>query len=190
MVSQARREDIERRIAVCQEYAALWQEFFTMFGTADFAERRILEQDEAHFAKVVTQLAEQCFRFCFYMGDKFGDGDKIIDILERAEGLRVLQEMPEANFSKLEVDWHTVFINMHRAVGRLMRELPPEESEEEVDAKGKKKGKKATKTPPPTAAPPRPAAAPRPTAPRQGAPAPPKIGAPRPSGVPPRPKGP
>jgi hypothetical protein len=188
MVRQAKVEDIHKRVAICQEYASLWQEFFTTFGTGEFAERRILEQDEARFAKMLTKLATDHFRFCFFMGDKFGDGDKIIDVLERAENLRVLQEMPDANFSKLEIDWHNVFISMHRAVGRLMRELPAEEPEEEAaDAKGKKKGKPKPLRPGATRAPsPRPPAAP----PRPAAPGPPKLGVPRPPSGPPRPKGP
>lgn len=181
----SKREDIERRIAICQEYARLWEEFFKCFGTGDIQQRKILDADETRFQKLITEIARQQFRFSYFMGDKFGDGEKIIDILERAESLRAIQAMADANFSKLEVDWHQVFINMHRAVGRLMRELPPEEPEEE-ERDGKKKGKALPKA---IAAPKVAAPAPAPAAP--GAGGPPKLGAPRPGApAPPRPKGP
>ena len=187
--------DIERRIGICQEYAATWEEFFKCFGTGDIRERRIFEQDEVRFQKIVVELAHQQFRFSSFMGDKFGDGEKIIDVLERAESLAAIREMPEANFSKFEIDWHQVFISMHRAVGRLMHELPPEEpeEEEEEDAKGKKKRKKKRKSKPPPKK-----AAPRHAPPKLGAPGAPKLGAlgaprlgvPKPPSGPPRPKGP
>jgi hypothetical protein len=203
MASQAKREDIERRITVCQEYARLWEEFFKCFGTGDLQQRKILDQDEVRFQKIVSELARQQFRFGFFMGDRFSDGDKIVDILERAENLRTIQAMPDANFSKLEVDWPQVFINMHRAVGRLMRELPPEELEEEEDGKGKKKKKKGEKTLPKATSRSMTQGAPGPAAPAPQVPAGPKLGAPSPGGpprlgvprpgtgpMPPRPKGP
>lgn len=142
MASQSKIEGIQKRIEVCQEYAHLWSELFKTFGTGGFHERKILDQDEVRFRKLVTELAKQHFRFGFYMAERFSDGDKILDILERLQDLRTVQEMSDANFNKLEVDWHTIFINMHRAVGRLMREMPPEEPEEEDNGgKKKKKGK-------------------------------------------------
>jgi hypothetical protein len=39
MASQAKVEDIQQRIAVCQEYALLWEELFKTFGSGDLAER-------------------------------------------------------------------------------------------------------------------------------------------------------
>jgi hypothetical protein len=185
MAKESKVEEIEKRIEICKEYAALWEEFFKCFGTGDLQERRIFDQDEARFQKIIIELARQKFPFVYYMGDKFSDGDKIIDVLERAENLHVLRDMAEANFSKLEIDWHQVFIGMHRAVGRLMRELPLEEPEQEDDGKGKRKkgkGKKAT---------PKPRGKTRaPSVPRPGAPAAPKLSVPKGPAGPPRPKGP
>jgi hypothetical protein len=190
MVSQAKREDIEKRIEICKQHADLWEEFFQFFGTGNFQERKILDQDESRFDKVMTELAKSHFRFCFFMGEKFGDGERVLDVLERAEGLRAIQAMPDANFGKLEIDWHTVFISMHRAVGRLMLELPPEEPEVE-EGKGKKKKGKAKRVPKKAA---KRAKAPAPRsaapAPKLGAPGSPKLGVPKMPPGPPRPKGP
>ena len=122
------------------------------------------------------------------MGNKFDDGERVLDVLERAEGLRAIQLMTEANFGKLEIDWHTVFINMHRAVGRLMHELPPEEPEGE-EGKGKKKKGKAKRAPKKAAKPAK-VPAPRPAAPKLGAPGSPRLGVPKIPPGPPRPKGP
>jgi hypothetical protein len=189
MARETKVEGIEKRIEICKVYAALWEEFFKCFGTGDLQERRIFDQDEASFKKIISELAHQKFRFVYYMGDKFSDGDKIIDVLERAENLHVLKDMADANFSKLEIDWHQVFIGMHRAVGRLMRELPLEEPEEEDDSRGKKKkkkGKRATAKPKGKAA-----AKPRaPLAPKPGAPSAPRLSVPKGPAGPPRPKGP
>lgn len=179
MASQSKIDDIQQRVRVCEDYAKLWDEFFRYFGTPDFHDRRILDQDEARFAKLVTTLAKQQFSLSYFVGDKFSDGDKIIDILMQAESLKHLQQLNDANFSKFEIDWHSVFINMHRAVGRLERELPPEEPEEETNGKKGKKGKKVQKAKGP--------AMPKPAAPKLGASAAPRLGAPKGPGGPPRP---
>lgn len=191
MVSAAKVKDIQKRIEVCREYAALWEDFFKTFGTSDFPTRKIFDSDEQAFLQILTQLAMKRFRFCYYMGDTFGSGEQILDVLTQAQGLRHIQEMPEANFSKLEIDWHTIFIEMHRALGRLLRQLPSEKPEQ-AEAKPAKAKHRLGFKPAKKAAPPSTPKISIPKAegglPRPGA-APPKLAPPKPKG-PPRPKGP
>jgi len=162
-------EQIEERIAVCREYAAHWEEYFKCFGTNDIRDRKVTDQEENQFGKLSNLLARKLFRFTRYVGDKFSDSDDILELLQANESLRGMQDFSDANFSKTEVTWHQIFINMHRAVGRLTRELPAEEHIEGTDTPPASGGS----APPPRGGPPGP---PRPG----GALSPPKLGGPTP----------
>ncbi len=178
MVTKTHIAEIKRRAAFGQEFAVLWEKFFKCFGTGDLLERKITPEEDDEFEALVMRLATNIFRLSTLLGDHFDEGDKIIDILERAESITVIQNMAEANLSKLEIDWHNVFLSLHRAIGLLRRELPPEEQEKGMGEKPE--GAKLQATPSPAAAP-APQAAP--ATPRV-APAAPKLAAPK---LPPRP---
>jgi len=120
-VSQMLR--LENRISVCREYIRLWSNFFELFAE-DLTKRQITEQEEKKFFQTITGLARKHFLFCELMADTFNGGDKILDILVNSVALSNVKAMNESTLSKLELDWHALFLDMNVAMGRLLRKLP------------------------------------------------------------------
>ena len=78
-------------------------------------------------------LAQNHYRFVELSAPYFKDGDGLLKVLNDTPSLKALKEMSEAQFSKLQIDWHTLFIAMNKAIGKLNAQLPPTQP-----AKGKK----------------------------------------------------
>lgn len=117
-------DSYENRIQTCREYATLWQEFFQFFAE-DLTERGFTEDEERRFAELVTVLAQKQFKFTQLSAPHFTGGEEILRILSEAVSLSYLKTLPEASFNKLQVDWHTVFLNMNKCIGKLLNEIPP-----------------------------------------------------------------
>jgi hypothetical protein len=120
----------EYRIRVVRDYCRLWSDFFRAFAEG-LHDRKIYEGDEQSFFQIVSLLAMNHYRFEMMAGEYFKDPDKIIkEVLGEAVNLSSLKNLSEAQFSKLEVDWHSVFIGMNKCVGKLLGTLPPEKAEQ------------------------------------------------------------
>ena len=115
---------IENRIAVVKEYAELWQRFFTYFSDS-LAEKQITGDEEHEFNQIVSILALNQFKFAEVTRDYFKDSPQIIAVLQECVSLGHLKSLPEANFAKLQVDWHALFIGMNKTLGKLLSLLPP-----------------------------------------------------------------
>ena len=118
----------EYRIRVVKEYSRLWSDFFRTFADG-LEERKIYESDEQSFFQIVSLLAMNHYRFQQMAGDFFPESDKILDVLSEAVNLSYLKALSEAQFSKFEVDWHSLFIRMNKCLGKLLNLLPPEEAQ-------------------------------------------------------------
>ncbi len=115
---------IENRIQVCKEYAALWQRFFSYFSES-LADKQITEQMEKEFENILSILALNQYKFEELVGEYMPDARKILDVLADSINLASIKTMSEANLSKLQVDWHTLFISMNKALGKLTGQLTP-----------------------------------------------------------------
>jgi hypothetical protein len=115
---------LENCILACREYTQLWQEFFTFFSD-DLSDKVFLEEDERRFQELVQLLAEKHFRFTQMVGNRFSGANDVLKILSEAVSLSYLKTLPEASFTKLQVDWHTLFLNMNKCLGKLLTEIPP-----------------------------------------------------------------
>jgi len=111
---------LENRIATCREYIDLWMKFFRFFAD-DLSQKEITGADEKAFFQIMTLLSRKHFQFIELMGDTFESGDKILDTLILAVSLSNIQIMPENTRSKLELDWHSLFLEMNKGLGRLLR---------------------------------------------------------------------
>ncbi|MBI1289824.1 hypothetical protein GC173_01080 [bacterium] len=116
------------RIAVCREYAHLWQAFFQFFSD-DLSEVQITEQMEKEFEGLIGILALNNYKFQELCGEFMKDPGEVIKILAEAGNLSTLKAMPEATFSKLQIAWHTAFIDMNRALGKMIARLTKKEME-------------------------------------------------------------
>ncbi len=114
---------LENRVALCREFINLWMQFFRFFA-ADLSEKEITQAEEKAFFQAMSALARKHFLFVEMMGDTFDRGGDVIDVLGVAVSLANIQVMPENTRSKLELDWHNLFLDMNRALGRLIRRLP------------------------------------------------------------------
>lgn len=114
---------LDNRIAVCQEYIAMWTNYFRLF--ADLNEKtEITPEAEKAFFQLSTQIARKHFHFVELMGDCFDKGGDIMNLLATGASLTVLQGMQEQTRGKFDLDWHTLFLEMNKALGRLLRMLP------------------------------------------------------------------
>jgi len=121
--TQKQLTSIENRLATCREYKNLWQEYFKFFAEG-FEGRKIYERDEQAFFQIMNVLAVNHYRFVELAGEYFKEGEGILMVLTDSVSLSHLKEMSEAQFSKLQIDWHTIFIAMNKAIGKLMMQLP------------------------------------------------------------------
>lgn len=115
---------LPNRIAVVRDYAALWQQFFSFFAD-DLQERQITADEENEFANIVGLLVVNHFKFQELTRGYFDDAAKVVPVLEEAVSLDYMKNLQAATFSKLQVDWHTLFIGMHKTLGKMLSELPP-----------------------------------------------------------------
>lgn len=117
-LSMKQMTSLDNRLAVINEYKNLWQEYFRFFADG-FEGRKITEKEEQGFFHIMNVLATNHYRFVEMAGDYFKDSNSILDILTETVSLSTMKQMSEAQFSKLCIDWHTVFINMNKAIGKL-----------------------------------------------------------------------
>lgn len=111
-------------MAICREYTRLWQEFFKYFSDG-FEGKKIYDKDEQAFFQLMNVLALNHFRFVEMAGDYFKGGDEALRVLTETPSLQAIAAMSEAQFSKLQIDWHTLFIAMNKTLGKLNTLLPP-----------------------------------------------------------------
>lgn len=114
------------RIAVTRDYAGLWQQFFTFFAD-DLAERAVTPEEESEFHNLISLLALNHYKFQELTKGYFNDAPAVVDVLVEVVTLDQMRNMSEASLSKIQVDWHSLFIGMHKALGKMLGELSPKE---------------------------------------------------------------
>lgn len=115
---QHKLTSIENRLSVSLEYTRLWGEYFKFFSEG-FEDKKILAQDEQAFFELMNVLALNHFRFVELAGEYFKDGDEVLRVMTETVSLQVIKQMSDAQYSKLLIDWHTLFILMNKAIGKL-----------------------------------------------------------------------
>lgn len=114
---------LDNRISVLTQYKNLWQEYFRFFADG-FDDRKITGQEEQAFFNVMNSLASNHYRLVELSKDVFKDGNQVLDILSDTVSLGTMKQMSDAQFGRLLIDWHTVFINLNKALGKLNLERP------------------------------------------------------------------
>lgn len=119
---------IENRISVCREYAELWQAFFQFFNE-DLKNLQITEEMETQLENIMTILAINHFKFSELCGEYLKDAGGVMKVMAEAVSIANMKEMQEATLSKLMVETHTLLIDMHKALGKMMSKLTPKQLE-------------------------------------------------------------
>lgn len=117
---------LENRIRVCREYAELWQAYFQFFAD-DMEDKQITSQMEGEFGNVMNILALNHYKFSELCGDFMKDVTKVLEILAETPSLQAMKEMPDATRSKLMIEWHKTFIDMNKALGKMLSKLTPKQ---------------------------------------------------------------
>ncbi|MEI7633847.1 MAG: hypothetical protein WCK47_06155 [bacterium] len=120
---QRKLTSIENRLSVCSEYTKLWSEYFKSYSEG-FEDRKIQTRDEDAFFEVMNVLALNHFRFIELAGEYFKEGSDILRLLADTVSLQVIKQMSDAQYSKLLIDWHTLFILMNKAIGKFKAQVP------------------------------------------------------------------
>jgi len=120
---------IVNRVTVLRDYAALWQRYFTFFQD-DLEEKNFTPDEEQEFANIVSLLSLNHFKFQELTKAYFKDAGKVIDVLKETASLEMMKKMPGASFSKIQVEWHTLFIGMNKALGKMLSEMGPKQLEQ------------------------------------------------------------
>lgn len=115
-----------QKIALCQEYTVIWSDFFKLFSEG-LEHKKVLANEEKVFAQMVSLLAYRHYKLSEMMGEKLSNPDGILEVLCESASLQHLKELSEAQFSKLQVDWHTMFIALNKCLGKLISDLTPEQ---------------------------------------------------------------
>jgi hypothetical protein len=128
-------EDLEKRVSFIQEYIKLWRQFFETFAEG-FEGRKIYKKDEEEFSRILNSLAHHHYRFTATVHPEMGGTGEIIKILCDAISLSHLKTLSEAQISKIQIEWHTLFIKMNKALGRWIAKRPLTPEEEELKKRG------------------------------------------------------
>lgn len=123
----ARLTSVENRLAVCQQYTKLWHDYFRFFSE-ELRDKRITDQEEQAFFQIMYVLASNQYRFVELAGKYFKDGDGILKVLTDTVSLQAIKQMSDAQYSQLLIDWHTIFIMMNKAIGKLKADFQAEEA--------------------------------------------------------------
>ena len=113
----------ENRISKCREFIQLWMNFFRFFAD-DLEHKEITAQEEKEFFSIQGKLARRHFMFVELMADKFERGNDVLNVLTLAVSLSNIQQMEENTRGKLELDWHSLLLDMNKTLGRIVRDLP------------------------------------------------------------------
>lgn len=122
---------IENRISVCRQYIKLWAQLFRFFADRN-PERKVTPEEEKLFFQVITALARKHFLFNELMGDTFHSPDKILQLLSELTSLQQIVSLDDVAISKIELEWHGLFLEMNVALGRLLRLMPGSMSIDEM----------------------------------------------------------
>lgn len=119
---------LENRITFCQEYAELWQSYFQIFSDLN-DESTVTPDMETEFENIMNVLSVNHYKFTQLCGEYMKDSSDVLDILCETDSLQEIKNLAEANASKLHINWHTCFINMNKALGKMLAALPPKRLE-------------------------------------------------------------
>lgn len=114
---------IEYKLKVCEEFKNLWASFFNCFED-DIRRRSITQNDEIAFEQIYTLISLNYWKFAEIMDGDFESPDRIVKLLNETVSLRSLKEVSDAQFSKIELEWHTIFIDINKTFGKLMVKRP------------------------------------------------------------------
>lgn len=113
---------------VVREYAELWAQYFK-YLTDSLHKIEITEDMEKDFEQLLTVLSINHYKFSQLVGDYMKDPGAVLEMLAETVNIQTIKECQEATLSKWQVEVHTLLISMHKALGKMHKQLTPKELE-------------------------------------------------------------
>ncbi len=114
--------DVERRTADCTELMDIWRQFLDLVNKALKPPQSINPQMEQQFIQIKARIAMLHDSFMESLKHDKSVGTNMIEIVNRAITLRLVQKMGESEQKKMEVEWHEVFLLLNETVSTLNEE--------------------------------------------------------------------
>lgn len=112
-------QDLERRYADCAELVEAWRIMNEMINRAMKNPDSIDPQGEEDFLRVKARIAMLHDSFMDSLKHDKAVGTNMIEIVNRAISLRVMNRMSEAEAKKLEIEWHEAYLLLNETVSAM-----------------------------------------------------------------------
>jgi len=107
------------RLQVVKDFAVLWKNLFQFFAEKE-PERKFTAQEEQAFEDTIQNITVNLFRFHEAVVPFMKNPtESVLKVLGDTPSLAAVHSMSDATFSKTQVDWHALFIEMNKALGKL-----------------------------------------------------------------------
>ncbi len=113
---------LERRAADCTELVDFWKQFLELVNKAVKPPKTCTPQLEQQFINTKARIAMLHDSFMESLKHDKQVGANMLEIVNRAITLRLLQKLNEAETKKLELEWHEVYLLLNEAVSGLNEE--------------------------------------------------------------------
>lgn len=114
--------DLERRTADCIELIDAWRMFLDLVNRAMTPPKTITHQLEQQFLNTKARIAMLHDSFMDSLKHDRNTGQNMLEIVNRAITLKLLDKTSEAERKKLEIEWHECFLLLNETVTSLNEE--------------------------------------------------------------------
>lgn len=110
----------EEKKKIIEDFSELWNVYFGFFSKS-IEEIIINEEQEKQFFEVQTKIASSLYAFAKVTETFFSGGNDILKLLSVTASLRHLSQLTDSQFSKYQVDWHGIYLDINKAYGLFVR---------------------------------------------------------------------
>ncbi len=117
----------EEKVKIVQEFLDLWYQYFSFFPTVQ-EEIAVTAENEKKFFQIQDLISLKMYKFFKASEGFFSDHKLIFSVLSFTSSLFYISRVTESQFRKLQVDWHTAYLEINKALGLIHRRkgIPPD----------------------------------------------------------------
>ncbi len=110
----------EEKKQIIQEFIELWNQYFSFFSTS-IEELILTEEREKQFFEVQSKIATRLYSLLKVTDTYFSGGKNILRLLSVTPTIKHLSQITDSQFSKYQVDWHSLYLDMNKVYGLFIR---------------------------------------------------------------------
>lgn len=130
----------EEKKEIFVRFLTNWETYFKFFSNVQEA-IVVTPENEERFFNLQVQLALDTYTLNQGAKGFFSDHKGILEILAQTPSLETLSKVTDSQFRKFQIDWHSLFLEINKAMGLFERAKGKVQQEK----KGKKKKVAASK---------------------------------------------